>query len=211
VYLSAIEGHVPEDMVRTFSAYLDFCYLVRRPVIDEDNLKEIHNALARFYQYHPIFQETGVREPGPKGFSLPRQHSISHYPGFITNFAAPNGLCSSITENLHIRAVKKPWRRSGRNEALGQMLLTNQWLDKLAACRVDFCQRKMLAGSCLMDALLQLSPMSQDDRDSGDDERSNDEMDVDETMDQSAGVNNRYTGDDDDDWGGENDVDDGGG
>ena len=38
---------------------------------------------------------------------------------------------TSITENKHIFAAKKPWRRSSRFEALGQMLLTNQRLEKL--------------------------------------------------------------------------------
>ena len=57
---------------------------------------------------------------------MPRQHSIIHYYALIRLFGAPNGLCSSITESKHIRAVKEPWRRSNRNEALGQMLITNR-------------------------------------------------------------------------------------
>lgn len=67
----------------------------------------------------------------------------------IRAFGAPNGLCSSITESKHIKAVKEPWRRSNRFEALAQMLLTNQRLDKLAASRVDFAKRRMLEGTCL--------------------------------------------------------------
>jgi hypothetical protein len=66
----------------------------------------------------------------------------------IRAFGAPNGLCSSITESKHIKAVKEPWRRSNRYDALGQMLLTNQRLDKLAAARVDFNARGMLKGTC---------------------------------------------------------------
>ena len=61
----------------------------------------------------------------------------------------PNGLCSSITESKHIKAVKEPWRCSGRHEALGQMLLTNQQLDKLAVSHVDFRDQGMLDGTCL--------------------------------------------------------------
>lgn len=71
----------------------------------------------------------------------------------IRAFGAPNGLCSSITESKHIKAVKKPWRRSSRYQALGQMLLTNQRLDKLAAARVDFQRRGMLKGTCLSHTL----------------------------------------------------------
>jgi hypothetical protein len=72
-------------------------------------------------------------------------------------FGAPNGLCSSITESKHIKAVKEPWRQSSRYKALGQMLLTNQQLDKLAAARIDFSTRGMLKGTCMSDAIHRFS------------------------------------------------------
>ncbi|KAK7000783.1 hypothetical protein R3P38DRAFT_3053065 [Favolaschia claudopus] len=72
-----------------------------------------------------------------------------HYRPLIEAFAAPNGLCSSITESKHIKAVQKPYRRSSRNKPLGQILLTNQRLDKLGAARVDFTARGMLSGALL--------------------------------------------------------------
>jgi hypothetical protein len=133
-------------MVRAIAAFLDFCYLIRRSVIDETTLNAIDDALARFHRERTIFQETGVR---PNGFSLPRQHSAKHYHFLIEQFGAPNGICSSITESKHIKAVKEPWRRSSHFAALGQMLLTNQRLDKLAASRVDFVARGMLCGPCI--------------------------------------------------------------
>ena len=68
-------------------------------------------------------------------------------------FGAPNGLCSSMTEAKHIKAVKEPWRRSSRYEPLGQMLLSNQHIDKLATARIDFTSRGMLDGSVLLAAL----------------------------------------------------------
>lgn len=80
-------------------------------------------------------------------------HFISHYRYLIQQFGAPNGLCLSITECKHIKAVKEPWRRSSHNEPLGQMLLTNQRLDKLAAARVDFNARGMLKGPLLTSGL----------------------------------------------------------
>jgi hypothetical protein len=86
-------------------------------------------------------------------FSLPCQHSMVHYHTLIRAFGAPNGLCSSITESKHIAAVKKPWQRSNHYKAIGQMLLTNQRLDKLAAMRVDFTRRKMLDNTCLTEVL----------------------------------------------------------
>lgn len=129
-------------MVRAFAAFLDFCYFVRRDVIDDDTLSKIQDALNRFHQERVIFEQVGVR--APDDFSLPRQHSLKHYQYLIKQFGAPNGLCSSITESKHIKAVKQPWRRSSRYKALGQMLTTNSRVDKLAAARVDFDARNML-------------------------------------------------------------------
>ncbi|KAG2107467.1 uncharacterized protein F5147DRAFT_745971 [Suillus discolor] len=133
VYIPAIEGHVPKEMVQALRALLDFIYIARRNIISSNSLDAMDDALKHFH----------------RGFNLPRQHSLIHYHKLIRAFGAPNGLCSSITESKHIKAVKEPWRRSSRFEALSQMLLTNQRLDKLAASRVDFVDRGMLRGTCL--------------------------------------------------------------
>lgn len=150
--MNALEGHVHVDVIKTLNAFLDFCYIACQNVITEDSLKALDAALARFHHYREIFRVSGVR---PDGFSLPRQHSLKHYHQHIENFGAPNGLCSSITESKHIIAVKKPWRRSGRYEALQQMLVINSRNDKLAAARTDFSSRGMLHGTCLAEALRQ--------------------------------------------------------
>ena len=140
--------------MRTFRAFLEFCYIVRRDIITEKTLLELTDALGRFHQYRAVFVDLGIQ---PDGISLPRQHSLVHYHAAIRAFGTPNGLCSSITESKHIVAVKEPWRRSNRHKALGQMLLTNQRLDKLAAAYVDFTDRGMLEGTCLSEALKTIS------------------------------------------------------
>jgi hypothetical protein len=145
VYLPAIAGRVPDEMVKAVSAYLEFCYLVRRDVITEDTLVAIDQAVECFHCLREIFRETGVRN----NFNLPRQHSVTHYRQLIQMFGAPNGVCSSITESRHIKAVKKPWRRSNHNNAIGQMLVTNQRIDKLAASRVHFASCGLLRASVL--------------------------------------------------------------
>ncbi|KAJ3516412.1 hypothetical protein NMY22_g14214 [Coprinellus aureogranulatus] len=131
VFLPAITGLVPDGMVRAIAAFLDFCYYVRRSQIDEDVLEKIDDAVSRFLRERTVFLETDIRE----NFNLPRQHSIIHYRLLIQLFGAPNGLCSSITESKHITAVKDAYRRSSRNQPLGEMLLINQRIDKLAAMR----------------------------------------------------------------------------
>lgn len=99
--------------------------------------------LKEFHEHREIFIEYGIRAD----FNLPRQHSARHWTKLIREFGAPNGLCSSITESKHIKAVKQPWRRSSRYKALQQMLYINQRMDKLSAARIDFVRRGMLEPS----------------------------------------------------------------
>ena len=122
---------------------MNFCYLVRRNAITSDTLHEIKIMLARFHYHREIFIQTGVRID----ISMPRQHALKHYPHSICLFGSPNGLCSSMTESKHIKAVKEPWRRSSRYKALLQMLRTNSRLDKMLFARRMFAEQGMMAGS----------------------------------------------------------------
>ena len=162
VYLPAIYGHVPRQMVRAISAFLEFCYLVRCEVLDDHDIDKLDQHLANFHREREIFRAEGVR---PDGFQLPRQHSLVHYRHHITEFGAPNGLCSSITESKHIKAVKEPWRRSNRFNALSQMLVTNQRLDKLVATGVEFQARGMLDSPAI-----NVDPLPEPEKESDDDD-----------------------------------------
>ncbi|KAF8224104.1 hypothetical protein L208DRAFT_1513386 [Tricholoma matsutake] len=144
VYLPAIEGHIPDEMVQAMRAFLEFCYIARRDIHDTHSLTALDDALQQFHHHREIFRTSGVHA---NSFNLPRQHSLIHYVKLICAFGAPNGLCSSIMESKHIKAVKEPWRCSSHFKALGQMLLTNQRLDKLAAARIDFADHEMLKGT----------------------------------------------------------------
>ena len=132
-----------------FQAFLEFCYIAWRDVITEDHLTELQDALTQFHKYHNIFIETGVWS----SFLLPCQHSMMHYHSLSCKFGSPNGLCTSITKSKHIRAIKEPWRRSNHSEALGQMLVTNQHLDQLAAAHTHFTNWGMLNRTCLAEVL----------------------------------------------------------
>ncbi|KAM6495351.1 hypothetical protein JOM56_008057 [Amanita muscaria] len=148
VYISAIEGYVPPKIVRSFRALIEFCYIVRREYITSEDLEQLRDALRRFHKNRTIFKTSGVRD----NFHLPRQHALVHYITNIQAFGAPNGLCTSITECQHIRSVKEPWRRSNRNNPLGQMLVTNTRLSKLTAAWNDYRQRGMLDAAPIQDA-----------------------------------------------------------
>ncbi|OCH83734.1 hypothetical protein OBBRIDRAFT_815720 [Obba rivulosa] len=126
VFLPAIVSYVPNKMVKVIATFLDFCYIARRNVHTDATLDALENALNHFHRHRTIFQTVG--------------HSLVYYRKLIELFGAPNGLCLSITESKHIKAVKEPWR---------QMLQTNQRSDKLTAAHVDFKDRGMLEGSIL--------------------------------------------------------------
>ncbi|KAG9223441.1 hypothetical protein PLEOSDRAFT_154734 [Pleurotus ostreatus PC15] len=143
VYLAAIAGHVPDNMVQCLAAFLDFCYIARKNALFATDLQCMTDTLHRFHELREVFIQTAVRDD----ISLPRQHALKHYIRSIRLFGSPNGLCSSITESKHIKAVKEPWRRSNRFNALAQMLRTISRLDKLAAARTEFKQRGMMIDS----------------------------------------------------------------
>lgn len=108
VFLAAVADYLSDQMVECLSAFMDFCYLVRPNDITENTLDEIDTALARFHDLCTIYVETGVcTTSGKHTIFLSHQHSLVHYRPHITEFGAPNGLCSSITESRHITAVKK--------------------------------------------------------------------------------------------------------
>ncbi|KAG2092296.1 uncharacterized protein F5147DRAFT_748031 [Suillus discolor] len=130
VFLPAIAGHVPEKMLRAIRYFLDFCYVVRRSSLDEADLDSLQTALEGFHDKRTVFMDVSVR---PNGISLPQQHSLCHYGYLTQQFGTPNGLCSSLTESKHHKAVKEPWRHSSGWLPLDQMLVTNHQLDKLAS------------------------------------------------------------------------------
>ena len=66
VYLSAIEGHVPSEMIKALRALIDFIYIARRDIIDSNDLIALDDALEWFHKHRQIFQECSVR---PTGFN----------------------------------------------------------------------------------------------------------------------------------------------
>ncbi|KAI0288345.1 hypothetical protein B0F90DRAFT_1812777 [Multifurca ochricompacta] len=71
--------------------------------------------------------------------------------------------------------VKKPWRRSNRYHALGQMLMTNQRLDKLSAMGSDFVARGMLPAGHIPPQNISYIYQPNNDTSREDDDESDDE------------------------------------
>jgi len=68
VYLSVVKGYIPNKMLYTIRAFLEFCYITWHDIITEGTLIELEDALSYFHKYRGIFQEEGIQG---KGFSLP--------------------------------------------------------------------------------------------------------------------------------------------
>lgn len=143
VYLAAIAGYLPSAIVQCIATFMDACYIARRNAITGPALLHFRSCVEKFHALRNIFIQAGVRT----SISLPRQHALNHYFYAIHLFGSPNGLCSSITESKHIKAVKEPWRRSSRYKALTQMLQILVRMDKMAALRRKFAKMGMLVGT----------------------------------------------------------------
>jgi len=55
-------------MVRTIALFTEICYIVRRHVLDDDDIDKLSILLVEFHQEREIFHEAGIR---PEGFCLP--------------------------------------------------------------------------------------------------------------------------------------------
>ncbi|KAI6162888.1 hypothetical protein EDD17DRAFT_1776423 [Pisolithus thermaeus] len=122
VYLPAIAGYVPNEMLQALSAFMDFCYIVHQSSLGEADLEALDKALQCFETHCSIFEAEGIHSDG---ISIPQMHALQHYHEAIELFGAPNGLSTSIVESKHIHAVKRPYQQSNKNEEMAQVLLVN--------------------------------------------------------------------------------------
>ena len=102
----AIAGYVPSTMVQCLSAFMEACYIVHQNAISAPMLDRFQECVDKFHELRNIFIALGICS----SISLPRQHVLAHYFYSIQLFGSSNGLCSSITESKHIKAVKEPWQ-----------------------------------------------------------------------------------------------------
>ena len=102
VYLLVIEGYVPSEMINALHTFLEFAHIARCNIHNIQSLEQMDDALQCYHHHCKIFLTTGVQT----GFNLPCQHALIHYTKSICLFGSLNGLCSSITESKHIKAVR---------------------------------------------------------------------------------------------------------
>ncbi|KAF6762532.1 hypothetical protein DFP72DRAFT_987054 [Ephemerocybe angulata] len=155
VYLTAIVGYVPPEMVRCLAAFLDVCYIFRRNAITISALEKAEERLSIFYEMRKVFIDTGV------------PCTVLFHP-IYNQFGSLNGLCSSITE------------RSNCFNALSQMLVTINRLDKMNLFCGVLERNKLLNGSVAYEMVLLFQPS---DVNGNDDESSDPLFDDDDDTD----------------------------
>jgi len=50
----ALEGYVPVDVTKTFSAFLNFCYIAQKSILTEGDLDSLNTMLQRFHHYRVV-------------------------------------------------------------------------------------------------------------------------------------------------------------
>ncbi|KAH8983939.1 hypothetical protein EDB92DRAFT_1819280 [Lactarius akahatsu] len=108
--------------------------------------------LCHFPQGHGFKQWTGDNSKALMKWGVSKAVKDQSGPVLDSFDSAPNSLCSSITKSKHIKAVKESWRRSNSCNALGQMLVINQHLDKLVASHSYFKSKGMIKSVVLADS-----------------------------------------------------------
>jgi len=84
---------------------MDACYIAHCNAITAPALEHFCECVENVHKLWNIFIKAGVLD----SVSLPHQHAFKHFYHAIQLFGSSNGLCSSITESKHIKAVKEPW------------------------------------------------------------------------------------------------------
>ncbi|KAM6503020.1 hypothetical protein JOM56_002997, partial [Amanita muscaria] len=77
VYLAAVEGLIPKDMVKALHAFLEFCYTARRDILDTQSLQSLWHSLTEFHTLRTIFLKTGVRQNKRQPYPPPASASRS--------------------------------------------------------------------------------------------------------------------------------------
>ncbi|EPS99698.1 hypothetical protein FOMPIDRAFT_53043 [Fomitopsis schrenkii] len=113
ILLGCLVGCIPNDVMLTFRAILDFIYLAQYPTHDNTTLKYMTDTLELFHKHKDILKELGIR----KHMNIPKFHSLLHYIDSIQNLGTTDNYNMEMFEQLHIDCAKKAWRATNHQMA----------------------------------------------------------------------------------------------
>ena len=123
ILLGCLVGRIPNDVMLTFRALLDFIYLAQYPTHDDTTLKYMTDALELFHKHKDVLVELGIREH----MNIPKLHSLLHYIDSIKNLGTTDNYNTEMFERLHIDCAKKAWRATNHRNERPQMV---KWLER---------------------------------------------------------------------------------
>ncbi|CAE6469638.1 unnamed protein product [Rhizoctonia solani] len=119
VFIGVMHGLVPDRVMKTVLAVIDFIYYARLPVHTDTTLQLLDDALARFHEFKDIFVELGIRTD----FNINKIHSMVHYSESIRQMGTADGYNTETPERLHIEFAKRAYKATNRRDFFAQMTL----------------------------------------------------------------------------------------
>ncbi|KAG1859702.1 hypothetical protein F4604DRAFT_1882719 [Suillus subluteus] len=126
-----------------FSAFSCFDYHVLSTAIKGHVPNDMVWALQALLEFCYIVHHADVVTDN----TLAELRDVEHFHTYCTIFQTTGIHFDISLPRQHSLAVKQPWQCSSKCNALSQMLLTNQYLDKLATARINFTMHGMLKGN----------------------------------------------------------------
>ncbi|THU81588.1 hypothetical protein K435DRAFT_614232, partial [Dendrothele bispora CBS 962.96] len=119
----SLSAHQSKKLVSATRSLLDFLYLARCPIHNDNTLLLLEAALQDFHDNKSIFITLHAREH----FHFPRLHSLAHYAQAIRYYGTTDNYSTETTERLHIDFAKDAYRASNKKDEYAQM---TKWLER---------------------------------------------------------------------------------
>ncbi|EUC56746.1 hypothetical protein RSOL_193550 [Rhizoctonia solani AG-3 Rhs1AP] len=128
VFIGIMHGLVPDRVLKTVLAVIDFIYYARLPVHTDTTLRLLDEALARFHEFKDTFIELEIR----KDFNVNKIHSMVHYSESIRQMGAADGYNTETPERLHIEFAKRAYKATNRRDFFAQMTVYLERRERVA-------------------------------------------------------------------------------
>ncbi|CAE6457916.1 unnamed protein product [Rhizoctonia solani] len=135
VFIGVMEGLVPDRVLKTVIAVIDFIHYARLPVHTDSTLQLLDDALARFHELKDVFVEFEIRTD----FNINKIHSMVHYSESIRQLGAADGYNTETPERLHIEFAKRAYKATNRRDFFEQMTVYLERRERVAKFDAYLC------------------------------------------------------------------------
>ncbi|QRW23044.1 DNA-directed RNA polymerase subunit beta' [Rhizoctonia solani] len=135
VFIGIMYGLVPNCVLKTVLAVIDFIYYAWLPIHTTTTLQLLDNALARFHQFKDVFVDLEIR----KDFNINKIHSMVHYLELIWQMGAADGYNTETPKQLHIKFAKRAYKATNRCDFFAQMTVYLKRRERVAKFDLYLC------------------------------------------------------------------------